>query len=661
MSLLLAQPLTTAKEMPTSRVVALAILLVTIFAFIIPFNDLYLLNTPLAGNLLPTNTVLVLLLLAVIINPLLRWLSPRYAFRPSELAALWALIVIPSGIAMAGFWRYILPQLANLTYRASPFNRWDILLHPYAPDWLVVTDKVGARGFYEGNAGAILWDAWLKPFGFWIPFGIVLLFATVCLAVLVRRQWTEHEHFTFPLVQLPYELTREPTQGRWLPPLFTNPPFWLGFLFSVGFHALSGLNTYFPAVPAIRRTRMLGEYLTGFPWNAISWTYLNIYPSGIGLTYLLTTEVAFSLWFFFLLERAWQILFAYQGWTAFGMSATDFVQYQQVGAIVGLLVIILYAARSHWRQVLVASGLPTRSKSIAEKEVTQRLDDRDEPLPYSIAFWGLLAATVFLCAWLIIRGVSWLLSVTFVIMAFGFYLATGWIASNGGLLMVQMRILPHDPVWATVGSRRFSPRDIIVSFLLQKAFTYDLRETLMPSLLNAMKVADLANLRRRAVMLWGMVLIAIAIPVALFSWMKLCYTIGGVMMEGSTFNWHTNHPYMLMTQAIEPGFQPNAIRTLGMILGFAIFVGCFTLRRQLIWFPLHPMGLIVCRGWAMENFWLMVLFGWMVKSIIVRYGGLMAYHALRPLFLGLVMGDLVMGGMFGIVGIFTRRGYGVLP
>lgn len=644
-------PLLTAKEPPTLRVLALATVLVAFFAFLIPINDLYLRNTPLAGNLLPTNTVLVLALLSVIINPLLRWLAPRFALRSSELAALWALMVIPSGIAMAGFWRYILPQISNLLYSASPFNRWDILLLPYAPDWLVVLDKITARGFYEGNGGVIVWDGWLKPFSFWVPFGAVLLFATVCLATLLRKQWTEHEHFTFPLVQLPYELSREPRQGRWLPPLFTSHPFWLGFLFSVGFHTLCGLNTYFPSVPAVRRIRRLGEYLTGFPWDSIAGTYVNIYPAGIGLTYLLTSEVAFSLWFFFVLERLQQILFAYQGWTAFGMSATDFVQFQQVGAIFGLLIIALYAARRHWQAVLC--------KALGR---TAGMDDSNEPLPYAFAFWGLVASVLFLWAWLIGRGVSWLLSVSFVLMALGFYLATGWIASNGGLLMVQMRILPHDPIWALLGSKRFSPRDIIVSFLLQKAFAYDLRETLMPSVLNAMKMADLANLRGRAVIVWGMVLIALAIPIALLSWMKLCYTHGGATLEGSTFlQWHAVHPFLLMTEAIDPGLQPNTVRTVGMFVGFSVFVGCFALRRQFVWFPLHPMGLIVCRGWAMENFWLMVLIGWMLKVIIVRYGGLTAYQALRPLFLGLVLGDLVMGGTFGIVGIFTRRGYSVLP
>jgi len=112
--------------------------------------------------------------------------------------------------------------------------------------------------------------------------------------------------------------------------------------------------------------------------TSISGTFLNIYPAGVGLTYLLTTEVAFSLWFFFVLERMQQIVFAYYGWTALGMSATDFVQFQQVGAVIGLLVIVAWAAKSHWRKVI--------DKAIGR---LQEVGDEDEALPYPLAFWGL--------------------------------------------------------------------------------------------------------------------------------------------------------------------------------------------------------------------------------------------------------------------------------
>ncbi len=641
---------TTERWAPTLRVVAIALALVALFAYLTPYNDYDLANTFVAGNLLPTSSMVVLLVCVFLLNPLLRRLAPRYALSPRELAALWALLVIPSGIPAAGLWRYIIPQLPNLLYRASAANRWDELLIPHAPSWLVLTDKAAAKGFYEGTGGHILWDAWIMPLSFWLPFAFALFFAVFCLATLLRRQWTEREQFTFPLVQLPYELTKEPPSGRTLPPLLYNLPLWVGFFASALLHTLCGLNTYFPSVPAIRRFRSLGEYLRGFPWDAISGTGLHIYPAAIGLTYLLTTEVAFSLWFFYVLERLQQLLFAFYGWTGLGYSATDFVQYQQVGAVLGLLVIVVYAARGHWRQVAL--------KALGR---LRHLDDSDEPLPYAVAFWGFMLTTVALFAALVWLGMNPLLAVTFLLMAFGFYLAVSWIATNGGMVMVQMRILPFDPLVALFGTKRFDARSILMMCLLQEAFTYDQREVLMPSLLNAMKMGQLAGLRLRPLMAWGATGIVIAAFVSLYAWLKLGYTKGAVTLtKTATFFWHANFPYMLAAQYINPGMDANPFRMAGMVVGLVGFIGLFLLRWHFS-FSLHPVGWIVCRGWAMEQFWLMILLGWAAKALIVRYGGLTGYRAMRPFFLGIVLGDLTMAGIFTIIGFLMQKGYPVMP
>ncbi len=635
---------------PTLRVLFLSLLLSLFFSYAIPYNDLYLGNTPLAGNLLPTNTVLVLLIVSGLVNPFLTRWAPRKRFGGAELATLWAFLAIPSGIAMAGFWRYILPQIANLYYRATPQNRWDSLLVPYAEPWMVVTDRLTVRGFYEGTGGAIIWDGWTQPLSFWVPTALSLLGASLFVAALVRRQWTDREHFTFPLVQLPYELSRNPRPGHFWPPLFYSKPFWLGIGASSLLHTISGLNLYFPSFPAIRRSRMLGEYVTAFPWDAISWTYINLYPSGIGLSYFLTAEIAFSLWFFFTLERFQQVLFRYQGWTALGMSATDFVQFQQLGAVIGLIAVVLCGSRRHWCAVFKET-LSRAHRSLSE----------GEPLPYPIAFSGLLLTCLFFYFWITVRKISVVLTLSFLVLALGFYLAAGWIGSNGGMLMVQMRILPHDIIWATVGSRNFSPRDILTSFLLQKAFTYDLRETLLPTLLNAWKIGKSVGANLQWLTLWGIVLILTAIPVSLLSWMKIAYRYGAVTLESSTFHWHANVVYNQMVEARDPGLLPNRIRTAGLLTGLTVFSFCLFIRRVWVRFPIHPMGLIVCRGWAMENLWLMILIGWMVKGLILRYSGLSGYEALKPLFVGMILGDISVGGFLGAIGAVTRKSYVFFP
>ncbi len=40
---------------------------------------------------------------------------------------------------------------------------------------------------------------------------------------------------------------------------------------------------------------------------------------------------------------------------------------------------------------------------------------------------------------------------------------------------------------------------------------------------------------------------------------------------------------------------------------------------------------------------------WLIKRIILKYGGLRAYRDVLPLFLGLVLGDFVLGSVWGII------------
>jgi hypothetical protein len=48
----------------------------------------------------------------------------------------------------------------------------------------------------------------------------------------------------------------------------------------------------------------LNEYLTQRPWSQVGAMPMNFYPLVMGLAFLLPSEVAFSLWFFFLFYQA---------------------------------------------------------------------------------------------------------------------------------------------------------------------------------------------------------------------------------------------------------------------------------------------------------------------------------------------------------------------
>jgi hypothetical protein len=73
------------------------------------------------------------------------------------------------------------------------------------------------------------------------------------------------------------------------------------------------------------------------------------------------------------------------------------------------------------------------------------------------------------------------------------------------------------------------------------------------------------------------------------------------------------------------------------------------LRLNFLGFPLHPVGYLAANSWGMHLQWTTFFLGWLIKTAVTRYGGLELYRRLLPLFLGMIVGDLVQEGLWGFV------------
>ena len=140
----------------------------------------------------------------------------------------------------------------------------------HLPPWLTFNDETSLTGFYDGENTIYRMEnlkGWLRPILWWTIFLTVLIWVMICLNIFLRRQWIERERLTYPIVQLPLEMTR--LDGR----LFRSRMMWLGFAIAGGINVINGFHVLFPEIPEIPvRHAELGQYFTQKPWKSIGWT-----------------------------------------------------------------------------------------------------------------------------------------------------------------------------------------------------------------------------------------------------------------------------------------------------------------------------------------------------------------------------------------------------
>jgi hypothetical protein len=57
----------------------------------------------------------------------------------------------------------------------------------------------------------------------------------------------------------------------------------------------------------------------------------------------------------------------------------------------------------------------------------------------------------------------------------------------------------------------------------------------------------------------------------------------------------------------------------------------------------------------MHLVWFPILVGWLCKRSIIRFGGAAGYRRFMPLFMGLIVGDYLVGGVWCLLSIATGK------
>ncbi len=643
------------------RALAVGLVCVAVTCVVVCYAELVVGKIQIGFLQLPP-VVVGMLVLLIATQRLLPRLSPALRLRPHELFTVHVMMLLASMVSSRGLLEKLIPLLVVPNYNATDANGWQRLFFPFIPRWAVPWDPNGppkqitANRFFDALRPGehIPWQAWVVPLAAWGVFVGLIFFAFLCLAVIVRRQWVDNEKLAFPLVQLPLEMVRsaDPAERE---TFLRNGLTWLGFALPAAVFGFNGLHQWYPSVPEFQTDIDLNALFPNPPWNAMLFLHMYVSFAAVGFFYLLPTDLLFSLWFFFALGKAGDVIAASMGYEPEVMPLYGcrlFVGYQIIGCYFVLVGYMIWTARPHlahvWREATTFRAGPTENRK-------SRIESQ-ELLSYRTAFWGLFGALLLAAGWMRLLGMGyWLALFELFIMLFVVALVMARSTSESGMLMTETSFRPID-VYRMMGDvRQLGGANMTGLAFLDGLWMRDQRGLLLTGFLDSMKFADGVRVRRRSLAGVFALAIAVALGISGYLHVSLPYRLGAVQMYSYVY---TGNPVWAFNDAatVLNGSRPPLpwFATFNFFIGALVTVAIASLRARLLWFPLHPLAYALSGTWTMTVFWFACFVAWLCKVFILRYGGMRLYARLRPFFLGMVLGEFTMAVLWTLPSLFWR-------
>ncbi|HIO08218.1 TPA: hypothetical protein EYN09_15000 [Candidatus Poribacteria bacterium] len=582
------------------------------------------------------NVIFIIVVLAAL-NLLVFKFTRRWTLNNAEISMLYIMLAIASSVAGHDMMEILMPILPHAAWFASAENEWAELFHKYVPQWLAIKERSKLVDYYRGESTFYMWEhvsLWLTPVLWWTVFIVVLVSILLCFNLLLRKQWIEHEKLSYPIIQLPLELTNNDFAGH----LFRNRLMWMGFIGAGGIDVINGLHFLYPTVPTLGgRLYDIGPLFTEKPWNAIGWTPVAVYPFIIGLSFFIPLDLSFSCWFFYLFWKVQRILSAVLGLRS--LPRFPYIDEQGFGGYMGICAIALYLSRRHLKQVwksIVTGGLGLRNAQ--------------EPVSYRVALAGILLGMGFITFFCLRAGMS--LGVVWAF--FGIYFAISIAIAR---MRAELGPPVHDLHFASspeflvnaLGTRKLGGANLtIFSYLF--FFNRAHRSHPIPHQLEGFKMAESRQINN-STLLWAMTFAAIFGTIAsAWAFLHLAYQYG--TFGDQWVSWYSFNRLQSWLSVPRGADYPALIAS---CVGFLTAIALFGLRMRFVWWIFHPAGYAISGSWSMNPFWFSIFLSSIIKWVVLRHGGLKAHRKAIPLFMGLILGEFVVGSIWSILGIIVGQ------
>lgn len=653
-----------------------------------PYNDWVVNNTFIVGNFLPIGLLLFFVLIVLLINaPLYKW-APRLALSPGELTIAMAMTLVSCGIPGAGIMRYLPPQLVGLWYWAGQNPDHTAMMNEMQlPDWLFpayesadarermtadVTQHYyvrvpGTDGTFVAQFLAVPWGAWIKPAVAWSLFTFSLLGALLCLLLIVRRQWTENERLTFPLASIYASVLEPPERGKVFNSLFCSRSFWVAFGVVFLIHGCNALKQYWPMYFPIIPIRFdLHDVFSEEPWRYAEYYFkrATLFFTIVGICYFLPSQISLSVWFFYVLV---QISIMAAGSYRLSEYTWSMRADQFSGAVVPYGAVLIWVGRQHWATVIRQMFRGHRGG-----------ESFGRYLPYAAIGWGFVGFSALGIGFLCAAGASLIGATVAMGCMLTLHLMVARIVAETGMPFVNFPGTPISRFWLYgIDSQghglRTTMRSHFLTQMMGSIYVSDIRESPAVYTSHAYRLADdvyadgpQPKAWRRALPFTLCVLLAIVVGFYASGVGKLYteYTHTVTLDESQrwpldAYGTNQNIRENTLNRAFDYRPPSTGPRETHSKLGhFAFGAGVSTVlsiaRLKSASFPFHPVGFLLCASWPVGQIWFSMLVGWLLKVLIVRFGGTELYRKARPFFIGLILGEAGAGSFWLITSLILN-------
>jgi len=599
-------------------------------------------------------------------------------------------VIIPSDLKERLVLRITLTGDGTLAVQDVQFFNMDAIESAYSGRQVVSQGNLAKLGEYERNStlvkpdrmfglaglrylltGYIPLGQWMQPLFAWGALVAALFMGFMGLNVLMRKQWVEHERFTFPLTLVPKALFEESTdeEGRTRLPLFRNRIMWLGFAVMLPLVLLKGIHHYYPSVPGPSST---GVSFANYVSSPLAKAYLNDVgigvESNIGFSFcilaiilLIETDVLFSLWATFLIFRLWHLFGLAFHFNRF--PGYPWEHQQTMGAYIAYALLAVFVGRHHLGKVF---------RSVFRRG--GRTPDEDgEVVSYRSALLMIAASLIAVTAWSIWTGMGAGVGLLF----FGYILLCGFMASRiraecGAPFGYFTPYFGMQFVAAMGGIAVFKSTGMLVAaicsgFMCTACFLF-----IAPAQVEMMELGRHFKVRPRDV--GAGLTLGLLGGVIIGGFVVLCWLYGFGADNLKTRwpyeqNWYfggyrgeataADRAFEAGTIGLNPESQPlNFVKNpnaKGLGIGAVITLGLAALRSQFVWFPFHPLGYLMASTYLMKAIWFTMFLAWLARSLVLKIGGARSVRTgLVPFAVGMFLACVFSVVAFGVVGIYLR-------